>query len=284
MTPDKLRFDFNHYEKLSQDQVREIEAIVNDKVRESIRLIHHRNIPFEEAKKMGALMFFGDKYGTHVNVVDFGPFSREFCGGTHVGNTAEIGLFKLTMESSIASGVRRVEAVTGKGIEQWLTEQEQKYSELSREYESVQEEKRKLEKELTKLKLEGRRAEMKQLASQAKPVNGSNVSIITKELTVFDAEELKSLAEMLREEMKQGTVGVIGAKLAEDKVSLISIVTDDLIKEKKLQAGKLVTQIAEYVGGKGGGRPQIAQAGGKYPERLAEALSKVPEIVQSSLG
>ncbi|HET6511134.1 MAG TPA: alanine--tRNA ligase [Candidatus Kapabacteria bacterium] len=284
VTPDKLRFDFNHYEKLSQDQVREIEAIVNDKVRESIRLIHHRNIPFEEAKKMGALMFFGDKYGTHVNVVDFGPFSREFCGGTHVGNTAEIGLFKLTMESSIASGVRRVEAVTGKGIEQWLTEQEQKYSELSREYESVQEEKRKLEKELTKLKLEGRRAEMKQLASQAKPVNGSNVSIITKELTVFDAEELKSLAEMLREEMKQGTVGVIGAKLAEDKVSLISIVTDDLIKEKKLQAGKLVTQIAEYVGGKGGGRPQIAQAGGKYPERLAEALSKVPEIVQSSLG
>jgi alanyl-tRNA synthetase len=109
------------------------------------------------------------------------------------------------------------------------------------------------------------------------------VSIVTKELSVFDAEELKSLAEMLREEMKSGTVGVIGAKLAEDKVSLISIVTDDLIKEKKLQAGKLVTQIAEFVGGKGGGRPQIAQAGGKYPERLGEALSKVAEIVQAAL-
>jgi alanyl-tRNA synthetase len=283
VTPDKLRFDFNHYEKLSQDQVREIETIVNDKIRESIRLVHHRNIPFEEAKKMGALMFFGDKYGTHVNVVDFGPFSREFCGGTHVPNTAEIGLFKLTMESSIASGVRRVEAVTGKGIEQWLQEQENKFSELSREFDSVQEEKRRLEKELTKLRLEGRRSEMKALASQAKPLNGSNVSIVTKELTVFDAEELKSLAEMLRQEMKQGTVGVIGAKLAEDKVSLISIVTDDLIKEKKLQAGKLVTQIAEFVGGKGGGRPQIAQAGGKYPERLGEALSKVAEIVQANL-
>jgi alanyl-tRNA synthetase len=283
VTPDKLRFDFNHYEKLSPEQVREIEAIVNDKIRESIRLIHHRNIPFEEAKKMGALMFFGDKYGTHVNVVDFGPFSREFCGGTHVPTTAEIGLFKLTMESSIASGVRRVEAVTGKGIEQWLLEQETKFSDLSREYESVQEEKRKLEKELTKLKLEGRRSEMKALAAQAKPLNGSNVSIVTKELSVLDAEELKSLAEMLREEMKQGTVGVIGAKLAEDKVSLISIVSDDLIKEKKLQAGKLVTQIAEVVGGKGGGRPQIAQAGGKYPERLGEALSKVEEIVQANL-
>jgi alanyl-tRNA synthetase len=283
VTPDKLRFDFNHYEKLSPEQVREIESIVNDKIRESIRLVHHRNIPFEEAKKMGALMFFGDKYGTHVNVVDFGPFSREFCGGTHVPTTAEIGLFKLTMESSIASGVRRVEAVTGKGIEHWLLEQESKFTELSREFETVQEEKRKLEKELTKLKLEGRRSEMKALAAQAKPLNGSNVSIVTKELSVFDAEELKSLAEMLREEMKSGTVGVIGAKLAEDKVSLISIVTDDLIKEKKLQAGKLVTQIAEFVGGKGGGRPQIAQAGGKYPERLSEALSKVAEIVQAAL-
>ncbi|HET6512948.1 MAG TPA: alanine--tRNA ligase, partial [Candidatus Kapabacteria bacterium] len=283
VTPDKLRFDFNHYEKLSPEQVREIESIVNDKIRESIRLIHHRNIPFEEAKKMGALMFFGDKYGTHVNVVDFGPFSREFCGGTHVPTTAEIGLFKLTMESSIASGVRRVEAVTGKGIEHWLLEQESKFTELSREFDTVQEEKRRLEKELTKLKLEGRRSEMKALAAQAKPLNGSNVSIVTKELSVFDAEELKSLAEMLREEMKSGTVGVIGAKLAEDKVSLISIVTDDLIKEKKLQAGKLVTQIAEFVGGKGGGRPQIAQAGGKYPERLGEALSKVAEIVQAAL-
>jgi alanyl-tRNA synthetase len=283
VTPDKLRFDFNHYEKLSAEQVRDIEGLVNEKIRESIRLIHHRNIPFEEAKKMGALMFFGDKYGTHVNVVDFGPFSREFCGGTHVPSTGEIGLFKLTMESSIASGVRRVEAVTGKGIEHWLLEQEQKYSELSREYDSLQEEKRKLEKELSKLKLEGRRAEMRELASQAKPLNGSNVSVVAKELKVSDAEELKSLAEMLREELKHGSVGIIGAKLAEDKVSLISIVTDDLIKEKKLQAGKLVTQIAEVVGGKGGGRPQMAQAGGKYPERLGEALAKVEEVVKASL-
>lgn len=283
VTPDKLRFDFAHFEKLSPEQIHEIEAIVNDKIRESIKLIHHRNIPFEEAKKMGALMFFGDKYGTHVNVVDFGPFSREFCGGTHVPNTAEIGLFKLTMESSIASGVRRVEAVTGKGIEHWLQEQEHKYSDLSREYETLQEEKRKLEKELTKFRLEGRRNEMRELARQAKPLNGSGVNILTSELKVVDAEELKSLAEMLREELKSGAVGVIGAKLAEDKVSLISIVTDDLIKEKKLQAGKLVTQIAEYVGGKGGGRPQIAQAGGKYPERLSEALSKVEEVVKASL-
>jgi alanyl-tRNA synthetase len=257
---------------------------VNDKVRESIRLIHHRNIPFEEAKKMGALMFFGDKYGARVNVVDFGPFSREFCGGTHVQSSSEIGLFKFISESSIASGVRRVEAVTGKGVEQWLLEQESKMNELSREFESLQEEKRRLEKEMTKLQLESRRNEMKQLAASALPMNGTGVRILTSELTVRDSEELKSLGEMLRDELRTGAVAVIGAKLADDKVSLISIVTDDLIKEKKLQAGKLVGQIAEIVGGKGGGRPQIAQAGGKYPERLTEALGAVAGVVKSNLG
>lgn len=283
VAPDRLRFDFAHYEKVTPEQVREIEAIVNEKIRESIRLIHHRNIPFDEAKKMGALMFFGDKYGARVNVVDFGPFSREFCGGTHVTATSEIGLFKLVSESSIASGVRRVEAVTGKGVEHWLLEQELRYHELSREFDQLQEEKRKLEKDLAKLRLEGRREEMRQLAAQAQPLNGSNVRVVSKELHVVDADELKSLAEMLREELQAGTVGVIGAKLAADKVSLISIVTDDLIKEKKLQAGKLVTQIAELVGGKGGGRPQIAQAGGRYPDKLSDALAAVPGVVKASL-
>lgn len=284
VSPDRLRFDFAHYEKLTLEQIRDIEALVNEKIRESIRLIHHRNIPFEEAKKMGALMFFGDKYGARVNVVDFGPFSREFCGGTHVPSTAEIGVFKLVTESSIASGVRRVEAITGKGIERWLREQELKFDELSREFESLQEEKRKLEKDLAKIRLEGRRAEMKALAQSGTPLNGSNISLVSRELKVSDAEELKSLGEMLREEMKQGTVGVIGAKLAPDKVSLISIVTDDLIKDKKLQAGKLITQVAELVGGKGGGRPQMAQAGGKYPDRLSEALAAVPDLIKASLS
>src|SRR5439155_4921650 len=153
-----------HYQKVSPEELREIEQIVNEKIRESIKLIHHRNIPFDEAKKMGALMFFGDKYGAFVNVVDFGPFSREFCGGTHVSSTGEIGLFKFVSESSIASGVRRVEAVTGRGVEQWLRQQEAKHSELSHEYDALQEEKQKLEKELTKLRLEGRRDEMKRLA------------------------------------------------------------------------------------------------------------------------
>jgi len=283
VTPDHLRFDFSHYQKVSAEELREIEAIVNEKIRESIKLVHHRNIPFEEAKKMGALMFFGDKYGARVNVVDFGPFSREFCGGTHVANTAEIGLFKFTSESSIASGVRRIEAVTGRGIEQWLLEQERKHSELSREYEALESERQKLEKELSKFRLEARRDEMKRLASAAQPLDGTGMRVIAAEIVARDAGEIQSLGEMLRDELKLGAVAVLGAKLAEDKVSLVAMVSDDLVKEKKLKAGELIGKIAEVVGGRGGGRPQLAQAGGKFPERLGEALQNVERIVRESI-
>ncbi len=284
VTPDHLRFDFSHFQKVTPEELHEIEAIVNEKVRESIKLIHHRNIPFEEAKKMGALMFFGDKYGARVNVVDFGPFSREFCGGTHVANSAEIGLFKFTSESSIASGVRRVEAVTGRGIEQWFLRQEEKHSELSREYESLQSEKQRLEKDLAKLRLEARRTEMRRLASDARPVDGTRVRFIAAEILARDSGELQSLAEMLRDELGIGAVALLGAKLAEDKVSLVSTVSDDLVKEKKLKAGDLVGRVAETVGGRGGGRPQLAQAGGKYPERLGEAFASAERLVRESLG
>jgi alanyl-tRNA synthetase len=276
---DRLRFDFSHFQKVTPEEIRDIEALVNEKIRESIRLVHHRNIPFDEAKKMGALMFFGDKYGARVNVVDFGPFSREFCGGTHVANSAEIGLFKFVSESSIASGVRRVEAVTGRGIERWLSEQEAKYSELSRERDTLEAEKQKLEKELAKFRLESRREEMRQLAASSKNVSGSPVSLITREVTVRDADEFKSLGEMLREELSSGTVAVLGARLAEDKVSLIGMVTDDLIKAKKIEAGKLIGRVAEIVGGRGGGRPQFAQAGGRDPHKLGEALTQAEKIV-----
>jgi alanyl-tRNA synthetase len=283
VTPDHLRFDFSHFQKVTPQELREIEAIVNEKIRESIKLIHHRNIPFEEAKKMGALMFFGDKYGARVNVVDFGPFSREFCGGTHVANTAEIGLFKFTSESSIASGVRRIEAVTGRGIEQWLLEQERRHSELSREYELLQSERQKLEKELSKLRIETRREEMRKLASEARPLDGSNIRLIAAEILAQDSGELQSLGEMLRDELKSGAVALLGAKLADDKVSLVASVSDDLVKAKKLKAGELIGKIAEIVGGRGGGRPQLAQAGGKYPDRLGEALRKVEIVVRESL-
>ena len=118
--PDRLRFDFTHFAKLTADEINKIETIVNEQLRKNIPLSHHRNTPFDEAKKMGALMFFGDKYGDKVNVVQFGDFTMEFCGGTHVHNSSEIGLFKILSENSIASGVRRIEAVTGAGVEKYI--------------------------------------------------------------------------------------------------------------------------------------------------------------------
>ncbi|HEY6171764.1 MAG TPA: alanine--tRNA ligase [Candidatus Kapabacteria bacterium] len=278
----QLRFDFSHYQKVSDEEVRAIEELVNEKLREAIPLIHHRNIPFEEAKKMGALMFFGDKYGSHVNVVDFGPFSREFCGGTHVKNSSEIGLFKLVSESSIASGTRRIEAVTGRGIEQWLYSELTKSDELSREREKLEDEKRKLEKEIAKLKLGQRLDEAKQIVSSATQLDGTSIKVIAKEVAASSGDEFKAFAEMVQQNISNGTVIVLGGK-PDDKVSLIAIVSDDVAKEKKVQAGKLVGAVAEIVGGKGGGKPTLAQAGGKYPEKLGEALASVETIVKGML-
>ncbi len=278
----QLRFDFSHYQKVSDEEVRAIEELVNEKLREAIQLVHHRNIPFDEAKKMGALMFFGDKYGAKVNVVDFGPFSREFCGGTHVKNSSEIGLFKLVSESSIASGTRRIEAVTGRGIEQWLYSELAKSDELSREREKLEDEKRKLEKEIAKLKLGQRLDEAKQIVSSAKQLDATSIKVIAKEVAASSGDEFKAFAEMVQQNIGNGTVIVLGGK-PDDKVSLIAIVSDDVAKEKKVQAGKLVGAVAEIVGGKGGGKPTLAQAGGKYPEKLALALASVETIVKGML-
>ncbi len=282
VTDDRLRFDFAHYQKVSPEDIRNIEELVNEKIREAIKLHHHRNIPFDEAKKMGALMFFGDKYGARVNVVDFGPFSREFCGGTHVQNSSEIGLFKLISESSIASGTRRIEAVTGRGVEKWISDQLSKNDELSKEREKLEDEKRKLEKEISKLKLGSRKSEAEAIASSAKVLEGTKISFAAKEVAASDAEEFKSFAEMVQSAMGNGKVIVLGAKL-ESNASLIALVSDDIAKEKKVQAGKLVGAVAEIIGGKGGGRPNFAQAGGKYPEKLSEALLNVPEILRGMI-
>ncbi len=151
--PDRLRFDFAHYQKVTVEELQEIEALVNHKLHENIELQHHRNIPFEEAKKMGALMFFGDKYGDNVNVVQFSDFSLEFCGGTHVNNSSQIGLFKIISESSIASGVRRIEAVTGLGVEKYIQNQLLELKNADEKIAQLLDEKKKIEKELSEFKL-----------------------------------------------------------------------------------------------------------------------------------
>ncbi|MGB9665351.1 MAG: alanine--tRNA ligase, partial [Ignavibacteria bacterium] len=274
--PSRLRFDFTHYKKLSKEELEAIEQLINEKIREALPLIHHRNIPFEEAKKMGALMFFGDKYGDRVNVVQFGDYSMEFCGGTHVSNTSEIGLLKIISEGSISSGVRRIEAVTGEGVEKYIDEQLQKLSELSEKYEKLLEEKLRLEKEISRLKLQEKVQEVEKFISNKKQIDG--FAVVSGIVDVDNMDQLKELGDVLREKLKNG-VGLLASKI-EDKVQFVCVVTDNLIKDKKLSAGKIVGEVAKIVGGGGGGRPHLATAGGKEISKLNEALNQFDKIVQ----
>lgn len=274
--PSRLRFDFTHFKKLSKEELDVIEQLINEKIRETLPLIHHRDIPFEEAKKMGALMFFGDKYGDRVNVVQFGDYTIEFCGGTHVSNTSEIGLLKIISEGSISSGIRRIEAITGEGVEKYIDEQLQKLEEISDKYEKLLEEKLQLEKEIARLKLQERVKEIDTLFINKKQIDGFD--IVSGIVDVDNLDQLKELGDVLREKLKNG-VGLLASTI-ENKVSLVCVVTDNLIKEKKLSAGKIVGEVAKIVGGGGGGRPHLATAGGKEISKLNEALNQFDTIVK----
>lgn len=277
--PDRLRFDFTHYAKLSPSELKDIEALVNEELMRNYPLQHHRNIPFDTAKKMGALMFFGDKYGDKVNVVKFGEFTIEFCGGTHVQNSSQIGLFKIISESSIASGVRRIEAVTGLGVEKYIDSQIEKLKQSDERIAELLEAKKKLEKEISELLLKEKMGQVDTVLNQSSQVNGVNVykGIVT----AANVDELKSMGDELRNKIKSG-VGVLFAVI-DEKVSIACVVSDNLIKEKKLSAGKIVGEIAKLVGGGGGGKSHLATAGGKDTSNINVAISKTDKIVAKYL-
>ncbi len=277
--PDRLRFDFTHYKKLSESEIRDIEALVNEKLRENIELTHHRNIPFEQAKKMGALMFFGDKYGDRVNVVQFGDFSLEFCGGTHVKNSSQIGLFKIISESSIASGIRRIEAVTGEGVERFIWEQLNQLRKADEKIIQLLDEKKKIEKQLTEYKLKEKLGGINDVLKNPDEVKG--IKIYKSKVDAGSMDELKSLGDELRNKMKSG-VGVLISEL-NGKVGIVCVVSEDLIKNNNLAAGKIVGTIAKIVSGGGGGRPHLATAGGKDVTKIDEALEKTNEIIAKLL-
>jgi alanyl-tRNA synthetase len=272
--PDRLRFDFTHFEKVSEAELEVIESLINEKIRENLPMIHHRDTPFEEAKKMGALMFFGDKYGDKVNVVQFGDFTMEFCGGTHVKNSYQIGLFKIVNESSIASGVRRIEAVTGSGIEKYIKEQECRMQNAERRINEILDEKKKLEKELADLKLKEKLGGLDAIISSPSDVNG--IKVFKGKVSAANMDELKSIGDELREKMKNG-VGILISEI-DGKVGIVAVVSDDLIKEKKILAGNIVKEIAKIVGGSGGGKPHLATAGGKDVSKIDEALKAVERV------
>jgi len=277
--PDRLRFDFTHFAKLTADEINQIEALVNANTRKNYPLNHHRNTPFEEAKKMGALMFFGDKYGDKVNVVQFGDFSMEFCGGTHVYNSSEIGLFKILSESSIASGVRRIEAVTGSGVEKYIQSQAEQIKLSEQKIEELLDVKKKLEKEISELKIKEKLEQLDHILSLSS--EEKNITIHKGKVHADNMDELKSFGDEMRNRIKSG-VGVLIAQI-DDKVGIVAVVSDDLIKDKKLSAGKIVGELAKLVGGGGGGRPHLATAGGKDVGQIVPALSKVEKIISNFL-
>lgn len=275
--PDRLRFDFSHFQKLTDSELDAIESLINEKLRENLPLIHHRDVPFEEAKNMGALMFFGDKYGDKVNVVQFGNFTMEFCGGTHVKNSSQIGLLKIVNESSIASGIRRIEAVTGAGVEKFIKEQETKIKHKDELYEKLLEEKKKLEKELSELKFKEKLNVIESITKNSSDVNG--IKIYKGKVNAENMDELKLMGDELRNKIKTG-IGLLISEI-EGKVGIVCIVTDDLIKEKKISAGKIVSNVAKILGGGGGGRPHLATAGGKDVSKIDEALNSIEKIISS---
>jgi alanyl-tRNA synthetase len=276
--PDRLRFDFTHMSKLTNEEINKIEELVNSKIRMNLEMSQHRDTPFEKAKKMGALMFFGDKYGDKVNVVQFGDFSKEFCGGTHVKNSSEIGLFKIVSESSIASGVRRIEAVTGYGAEKYVKQEEENLAEAHEKIEQLSDHIRKLEKEIAGLQLKNKLGGIDSIANS--PGEAAGIMVYKGRVEANNMDELKSMADELRGKIKSG-VGVLISSFGE-KVGIVAIVSDDLLKDKIIAAGKVVGEVAAIVGGKGGGRPHMATAGGKDVNKIDAALDEVEKIVEKA--
>jgi alanyl-tRNA synthetase len=277
VAPDYLRFDFNHFEKVKPSEIKKIEDIVNQKIFEAID-VETKVLPLQEAvKNPKTKMFFGDKYGDIVRVVVMDEnYSMEFCGGTHVKNTSEIQLFKILSESSIAAGVRRVEAITGNTIINYLDNLLEKLNGKEVEINELTNKIRQLEKGISNLKLEELKNEMKNWVTQSK--NEDDIRVIAKKVNAENIDELRMIGEELRNMLSKNGVGLLATQI-EDKIQLVCVVTDDL--NKKIPAGKIISESAKIIGGSGGGKPHLATAGGKDLSKLDELLAKFPEIVSS---
>jgi alanyl-tRNA synthetase len=280
----RTRFDFSHSKPVTEEELRKIEALVNSAIQRNYD-VTARIMKYDEAIKAGALAFFGDKYGDEVRVLTMGEFSTELCGGTHVRRTGDIGFFKIVSESGVAAGIRRIEAVTGEGALAWVQQQEAKLheaaavlkapvSEVSTKLAQVLDNVRSLERELGRLKSKLASSQGDDLASQAVEIKGSKVLAAT--LEGADAKTLRETMDKLKDRLKSAAI-VLGA-VNDGKVSLIAGVTADLIA--KVKAGELVNYVAQQVGGKGGGRPDMAQAGGTEPAKLPDALESVKNWVE----
>ena len=278
-----LRFDFSHFQKVTDEELRKVEQIVNDMIRQDIPLDEHRDTPFEEAKKLGAIALFGEKYGDKVRVVRFGP-SCEFCGGIHVKSTGHIGMFKIISESSVAAGIRRVEAKTGVECEKLMYDIEDTLKAIGSLFNNAKDLKGVIEKYIEehdsmKKDIEHFRAEAvertkQKLLDDARDVNGVKV---VRAVMLMKASDAKDLAFKIRQDVPQNLLCVIGS-VDDGKPMLTVMMSEDMVKEHGLNAGQMVREAAKLINGGGGGQPHFATAGGKNADALSAAANKVIEL------
>jgi alanyl-tRNA synthetase len=284
----RTRFDFSHHAPMTPEQIAEVEALVNREIR-SNHAVETRRMKYDEAIKAGAMALFGEKYGDEVRVLRMGDFSTELCGGTHVRRTGDIGFFKIVSESGVAAGIRRVEAVTAEGALAWVKEQEARLGEAAQVLKAQPQEilqklgqildnVKSLEKELARLKSRLASSQGDDLAEQAVAIG--KVRVLAAKLDGADVRTLREAMDKLKDKLKSAAI-VLGA-VEGDKVTLIAGVTDDLTS--KVKAGELVNYVAQQVGGKGGGRADMAQAGGTQPARLPDALASVADWVKQRVA
>ena len=291
VAPDRLRFDYTYHQALTDEQLRQIEEKVNEQIRanhEVTKTVMH----IEEAKRTGAVAMFGEKYGEQVRIVAAGDYSREFCGGCHVNRTGDIGIFKIVSDRSLAAGVRRMEAVTGRGALQLFQKLDDTANDLAANahvaldelpayVRSLQEKQKSLEKELKALKVRlatgGGASASSSAADESLDVNG--VKLIARRVDDISGGDLRNLADTFRSKLKSGVV-VLGSA-TDGKVTLLTAVTKDLLD--RVQANTLINKLAPIVGGKGGGKPDLAQAGGKDADRLNEALDRAQGALRELL-
>ena len=288
VTPDRLRFDFTHFSAMTPEEIKKVEALVNEKIQENLDVVT-QEMSLDEAKKTGAMALFGEKYGEKVRVVKMGDFSTELCGGTHVAHTGTIHAFKILSEAGIAAGVRRIEALTGDGLMRYYENLEQELVEaaktakttpadLKNKIESMLEEIKALHAENDKLKSKLANESLGDVMDQVRDVNG--VKVLAAKVTDVDMNGLRTLGDQLKDKLGEGVI--VLASVQGDKVNLMVTATDEAQK-KGAHAGNLIKAIAGLVGGGGGGRPNMAQAGGKNPAGVDAALEKAYETAAEQI-
>ena len=286
VTPERLRFDFNHNGAIAAEQLALIETSVNQHIREDAG-VSIQEVSYDEAIRHGALAFFGDKYGDRVRVVQIGDFSTELCGGTHVRASGEIGIFKLQSEGGVAAGVRRVEAFTGQGALDLIHNYEQRLKEIGNlvrgsaddavdKVKKLLERQKELEREIEKLRGQFEKDQIPELLAKQSSVNGTKFLI--SQVDGVDAKQLRDIADQLKEKIGSGVV--VLANAGEANVNLVASVSKELTQ--RYHAGNIIKELAGIVGGGGGGRPEFAQAGGKEPAKIAAALKRAEELIREA--